>query len=164
MAEIKSSDIPVLPWPAVPTPTPDEVYKGLSEQAREYPTWLEANVHWRDVGKKPEKLSRLRVLDVTMKSMGGHWCTSLFAEHGAEVIMVEPPGGDPTRRLTPFNRQQWMFKDSVTGEAGFEEGANSEIGREGLLALARQGGDRGGRQLRVVGVVQDEGHNQQRGL
>jgi hypothetical protein len=57
-----------------------------------------------------------------------------------------------------------MFKDSVTGEAGFEEGANSEIGREGLLALARQGGDRGGRQLRVVGVVQDEGHNQQRGL
>jgi hypothetical protein len=62
MAEIKSSDIPVLPWPAVPLPTPDEVYKGLSEAAREYPNWLEANVHWRDVGKKPEKLNRIRVL------------------------------------------------------------------------------------------------------
>ena len=57
MAEITSSDIPVLPWPAVPTPTPTptpgEVYKHLSEQAREYPNWLEANVQWRDVGKKP---------------------------------------------------------------------------------------------------------------
>jgi len=117
MAEIKSSDIPVLPWPAVPVPTTEEVYRGLSEAARDFPTWLEANVHWRDVGKKPEKLSRLRVLDVSMKSMGGHWCSSLFAEHGAEVIMVEPPGGDPTRRLTPFNRPQWMFQDRETGEA-----------------------------------------------
>ena len=116
MAEVKSGDIPVLPWPAVPTPTPDEVYKGLSEAAREYPNWLEANCHWRDTGKKPEKLTRLRVLDVTQKSMGGHWATSLFAEHGADVIMVEPPGGDPTRKLTPFNRQQWLFKDNVTGE------------------------------------------------
>ncbi|MGH7412102.1 MAG: CoA transferase, partial [Candidatus Methylomirabilis sp.] len=116
MAEIKSSDIPVLPWPAVPLLTPDEVYKGLSEAARDYPNWLEANVHWRDVGKKPEKLSRLRVLDVTQKSMGGHWATSLFGEHGAEVIMVEPPGGDPTRRLTPFNRKEYMFKDNVVGE------------------------------------------------
>ncbi len=40
MTEIKSSDIPVLPWPAVPIPTPDEVYKGLSEAARNYTNWL----------------------------------------------------------------------------------------------------------------------------
>jgi crotonobetainyl-CoA:carnitine CoA-transferase CaiB-like acyl-CoA transferase len=117
MPEIKSSDIPVLPWPAVPMPTTDEVYKGLSEQAREYPSWLETQVHWRDVGKKPEKLNRIRVLDCSIKMNIGHWCSSLFAEHGAEVIMVEPPGGDPTRKHTPFGRKELMFKDSVTGEA-----------------------------------------------
>src|SRR3970282_1595633 len=55
MAEIKSSDIPVLPWPAVPLMTPDEVYKGLSEAAREYPNWLEGNVHLGGVGEEAEQ-------------------------------------------------------------------------------------------------------------
>ncbi len=113
----KAEEIPVLPWPAVPAPTSDEVYKGLSEAARSYPNWLEANVHWKDVGKKPEKLSRIRVLDCSQKMMIGHWCSSLFGEHGAEVVMVEPPGGDPTRELSPFGREQYKFKDNVTGEA-----------------------------------------------
>jgi crotonobetainyl-CoA:carnitine CoA-transferase CaiB-like acyl-CoA transferase len=47
----------------------------------------------------------------------GHWCSSLFSELGAEVIMVEPPGGDPLRKLTPWGRKEYMFKDTETGEA-----------------------------------------------
>ncbi len=32
----------VTPWPAIPKLTPDEVYAGLSDQAKEYPLFLES--------------------------------------------------------------------------------------------------------------------------
>src|SRR2546425_10877757 len=48
--------------------------------------------------------------------MIGHWCSSMLAELGAEVIQVEPPGGDPLRQNTPFGRRQYMFRDKETGE------------------------------------------------
>ncbi len=115
-AKKKKPEIPVLDWPAVPIPTPDEVYKGLSEQARDYPNWLEANLHQRENFKKPEKLSRIRVLDCTTRQIIGHWCSSLLAEFGAEVIQVEPPGGDPLRKATPFGRKEYMIRDNVVGE------------------------------------------------
>ncbi|MEI4883971.1 CoA transferase, partial [Klebsiella pneumoniae] len=50
------------------------------------------------------------------RMMIGHWCASLLAELGAEVIQVEPPGGDPLRKLSPFARRQYMFRDKETGE------------------------------------------------
>ncbi|MBI4636208.1 MAG: CoA transferase, partial [Candidatus Rokubacteria bacterium] len=61
--------------------------------------------------KKPEALGRLRVLDCTTGMMIGHWCSSQLAELGAEVIQVEPPGGDPLRQLTPFGRKEYMAED-----------------------------------------------------
>ncbi|HSF58405.1 MAG TPA: CoA transferase, partial [Candidatus Binatia bacterium] len=45
-------------------------------------------------------LSGLRVLDLTSR-MGGY-CGLLLANLGAEVILVEPPSGDPMRREGPF--------------------------------------------------------------
>ncbi len=107
---------PVLDWPAVPTPTPDDVYKGESDKAKEYALWLEENVRQSKNFAKPEALGNIRVLDCTAMMTIGHWCSSLFSELGAEVIMVEPPDGDPQRKLTPFGRKEYMFKDSVTGE------------------------------------------------
>ncbi len=107
---------PVLAWPAVPTPTPDEVYKGESDKAKEYALWLEENLRQGKNFAKPEALGNIRVLDCTAMMTIGHWCSSLFSELGAEVIMVEPPDGDPQRRLTPFGRKEYMFKDTVTGE------------------------------------------------
>jgi len=107
---------PVLDWPAVPTPTPEEVYKGESDKAKEYALWLEENCRQSKNFAKPEALGNIRVLDCTAMMTIGHWCSSLFSELGAEVIMVEPPGGDPQRRLTPFGRKEYMFKDHVTGE------------------------------------------------
>src|SRR6266852_5972934 len=107
---------PVLAWPAVPTPTPDEVYKGESDKAKEYALWLEENCRQSKNFAKPEALGNIRVLDCTAMMTIGHWCSSLFSELGAEVIMVEPPDGDPQRKLTPFGRKEYMFKDTVTGE------------------------------------------------
>jgi benzylsuccinate CoA-transferase BbsE subunit len=45
-------------------------------------------------------LSGLRVLDFTSR-IGGY-CGLLLANLGAEVIFIEPPGGDPMRRQGPF--------------------------------------------------------------
>lgn len=44
-------------------------------------------------------LTQLRVIDFTSGIAGGY-CTKLLSDAGAEVIKVEPPGGDPFRRWT----------------------------------------------------------------
>lgn len=112
---------PAKPWPAVPTPTREELLKGVSEAAAEYTIWLEDNVAQKYNFNKPEMLSRLRVLQVSNhdRHLGvqAHWCVSQLAELGAEAIQVEPPGGDPIRRNTPFGRKEYMIKDNETGEA-----------------------------------------------
>ena len=104
------------PWPAVPIPTPEQVYAGVSEQAKEYNLFLESILRQEKNFDKPENLDGLRVLDCTTSMTIGHWCSSQLAELGAETIQVEPPGGDPLRKLVPFGRQEYMFKDTVVGE------------------------------------------------
>src|SRR5690349_4836384 len=42
-----------------------------------------------------------RVLDVSRSVAGAH-CAKLLADLGADVVKVEPPGGDPARRHGPF--------------------------------------------------------------
>ena len=48
----------------------------------------------------PQALSGLRVLDLS--GLAGQYCGKLFADLGADVILVEPPGGSPVRREGPF--------------------------------------------------------------
>ncbi len=108
---------PRFAWPAVPILTADEVYAKDTPQAKEYALWLEENMRLDKAWGKPENLDGLRVLDLTTSQMIGHWCSSLLAEQGAEVVQVEPPGGDPARQLTPFGRREYMFEDKVAGEA-----------------------------------------------
>ena len=45
-------------------------------------------------------LSDLRVLDLT--DLKGALCAKLLGDMGADVIKVEPPGGDPMRQIGPF--------------------------------------------------------------
>ena len=46
-------------------------------------------------------LDGIRVIDLT-RGVGGPYAGRLLAEFGADVIKVEPPGGDQTRRFGPF--------------------------------------------------------------
>jgi benzylsuccinate CoA-transferase BbsE subunit len=49
---------------------------------------------------EPSALSDIRVLDLSGEM--GLYCGKLLADMGADVIKIEPPGGDPARRVGPF--------------------------------------------------------------
>ncbi len=53
-----------------------------------------------DAGQADAALSGLRVLDLS--GSAGQYCGKMFADLGAEVILVEPPGGSQVRKAGPF--------------------------------------------------------------
>src|SRR5512139_1151763 len=46
-------------------------------------------------------LEGIRVIELG-QSVSGPYCAKLFADYGADVVKVEPPGGDTARRWGPF--------------------------------------------------------------
>ena len=48
----------------------------------------------------PAALDHLRVLDLS--GVTGQYCGKLMADLGADVVMVEPPGGSPVRHMQPY--------------------------------------------------------------
>ena len=50
--------------------------------------------------ERPGPLTDLKVLDLAGPI--GAYCGKLLADLGADVIRIEPPGGDPMREIGPF--------------------------------------------------------------
>jgi crotonobetainyl-CoA:carnitine CoA-transferase CaiB-like acyl-CoA transferase len=57
-----------------------------------------------EVSQDEGMLSPYRVLDLT--DARGLLCGKILADLGADVLQVEPPGGNPARRLGPFYRNE----------------------------------------------------------
>ncbi|MBI4608329.1 MAG: CoA transferase [Candidatus Rokubacteria bacterium] len=108
----------------------------------QWAAWVRARVDPGTAFAKPEALDDLLVLDCSRASMAGLVASSFLAELGAEVIRVEPPGGDPARHFAPFGL---LHRD--TGLGYLVEGRNklhitlsleNPEGREILRSLARR--------------------------
>ena len=86
-------------------------------------------------------LSDIRVVDLT-HFIAGPYATKLLADYGAEVIKVEPPGGEGGRKLGPFPSNGNVARDRGglfaflnTNKLGVTLNLKDPAGREGLLKL-----------------------------
>jgi crotonobetainyl-CoA:carnitine CoA-transferase CaiB-like acyl-CoA transferase len=65
--------------------------------------WARAAEDPRRAAEKPEALDGLLVLDCAVAHCGGHVLGGFLGELGAEVVKLEPPGGDPARAWGPLD-------------------------------------------------------------
>ena len=59
------------------------------------------------MSKNGGALAGLKVVDIS-RVLGGPYCGQILADHGADVVKVEPPQGDDTREWGP------PFKDGIS--------------------------------------------------
>ena len=91
-----------------------------------------------------EALSDLRVVDLSagvFEGLAGAFCAKMFADFGADVIKVEPPEGDPARKLGPFPNDNpdvdtgGMFRYLNTNKRGIAIDLDSPEGRRQIRDL-----------------------------
>lgn len=81
------------------------------------------------------KLSGVRVVDCTL-FLPGPMMTQMMADQGAEVVKIEPPGGDPSREAAPFERGESVwFRGLNRGKSCERLDLKSMQGSERLRAL-----------------------------
>ena len=82
------------------------------------------------------KLSGIRVVDLS-QFLPGPMMTLMMADHGAEVIKVEPPAGDPARAQEPFEAGQSVwFRNLNRGKTSRALDLKAGAGRAALWELA----------------------------
>jgi crotonobetainyl-CoA:carnitine CoA-transferase CaiB-like acyl-CoA transferase len=81
------------------------------------------------------KLEGFRVVDLSV-FLPGPYLTRVLADHGAEVIKVEPPGGDPGRVIGLSDGPQTVFFRNLNrGKQSVVLDLKTAEGREALLRL-----------------------------
>jgi crotonobetainyl-CoA:carnitine CoA-transferase CaiB-like acyl-CoA transferase len=84
------------------------------------------------------KLEGLKVLDLSLFLPGPH-LTMMMADHGADVIKVEPPTGEPVRAVgLKQNGHSVWFRNTHRGKRCVVLDLKTEAGRAALLKLARE--------------------------
>lgn len=82
------------------------------------------------------KLDGIRVIDLSL-FLPGPAMTQMMADHGAEVIKVEPPGGEPNREIgLKRNGISVFFANTHRGKKSLALNLKHEAGVEALLRLA----------------------------
>ncbi|MYD65032.1 MAG: CoA transferase [Chloroflexi bacterium] len=85
-------------------------------------------------------LDDLRIIELA-EGVAGPYCGKLFADLGADVIKVEPPGGDRARRAGPFRdgvpnpEGSGLFLYLNTNKRGVTADLATAEGREAVLGL-----------------------------
>jgi crotonobetainyl-CoA:carnitine CoA-transferase CaiB-like acyl-CoA transferase len=83
-------------------------------------------------------LQGLRVLDAS-ESIAGQFCGRMLADYGAEVTLLEPPGGSCTRAMHPFDPDtgaSLVFFHANLGKRSVVLDVTLPSGRAALLRLA----------------------------
>lgn len=87
-------------------------------------------------GLELKYLSDLTIIDLT-RVLSGPYCTMYFADMGANVIKVEPPGGDDTRNWGPpfVNGESSYFMSVNRNKRSIVLDLKSEAGKSALQQL-----------------------------
>ncbi|MBA2304793.1 MAG: CoA transferase [Acidobacteria bacterium] len=89
------------------------------------------------VAGHPKALAGVRVLDVT-HVMAGPFCAMVLADMGADVIKVEPPAGDSTRRMAgAVGTDSPSFNAVNRGKRGLVIDLKQPEGQQALRRLAK---------------------------
>ncbi|MBI2152240.1 MAG: CoA transferase [Candidatus Rokubacteria bacterium] len=113
----------------------------MTDQPHSWPRYAKEITDPALAHEKPEALDDLRVLDASSGNFAALFASSILAEFGAEVIRLEPPGGDVARLFSPQG-----VKHRGTGLAYLVEARNKRhitlnldkpAGRELFARLAR---------------------------
>lgn len=80
----------------------------------------------------------IRILDLS-RVLAGPWATQQLADQGADVIKVEPPGGDETRRFGPVVDGVSTYYAALNrNKRSIELDLRTDAGREVALRLAER--------------------------
>ena len=91
-----------------------------------------------EMGVTGKALEGIRVLDVT-QVMAGPFCAMQLCDMGADVIKVEPPGGDSTRRMSGASGNDSPSFNAVNrGKRGIVLNLKTPLGQEAFRRLARR--------------------------
>ena len=84
------------------------------------------------------KLEGIRVLDLSLFLPGPHF-SMMMADHGAEVIALEPPGGEPVRQvgLKQDENTVW-FRNVFRGKKSINLNLKSDQGKQAFYKLCEE--------------------------